>query len=153
MYTEHDPRLIEPVIAEPNLGVIEAVNMSNVYDPRHTGYGTSYRSFTERMTGQTRFLYDDINAVRMPNYITRNKIDFTPFGDSYGPIPAGNSDGNRFNADIHALANDAFTRSTIQQRTDIQERLMRKNNSQQWQRRMFPIQTRGVRMLGSKSCN
>lgn len=152
-YTEHDPAIIEPVIEKPNLGVIESVNMSNIYDPRFSGYGTSYRSYNDKNLGQTKFFYDDINSVRMPNYITRSNIDFTPYADSYGPIPEGEANGNKFNSTIRALANDTFERSTIQQRTELQERLMRKINSEKWQQRMFPIHKSNQRMLGGASCN
>ena len=152
IYTEHDPRIIEPINEEPNLEVINAVNIYNVYDPRHSGYGTSYRSYTDDNVGQTRFFYDDINSVRMPNYITRNKIDFSPYADSYGPIPEGEANGNKFHSNIRALANDTFTRSAIQQRTELQERLMRKSNAHSWHRRMAPIRTGGQKMLGGMSC-
>ena len=50
------------------------IDTSNVYDPRSNSYGTSYRSYIDKMTGQVRYYYDDINAIRQPNYITRNNI-------------------------------------------------------------------------------
>ena len=65
----------------------------NVYDPRLTGYGTSYRSYTDDNLGQTRFYYDDIDAVRMPNYIVKSNIDREPFADHYGTIPDGDQFG------------------------------------------------------------
>lgn len=152
MFTEHDPRIIEPAIADPNLAVIEGVNMSNIYDPRHSGYGTSYRAYTDDLLGQTRFMYDDIDAIRMPNYITRSNIDFQPYADSYGPLPAGGAYGNEFNSKIRALANDTFTKSTIEQRTGLAQSLMRKRNAEMWQLRMFPINTSSQRMAGGMSC-
>jgi hypothetical protein len=152
MFTGHDPRIIEPAIASPNMSVIEDVNMSNIYDPRHSGYGTSYRSYNDKLLGQPKFMYKDIDAVRMPNYITRSNIDNNPFADSYGPLPKGGENGNEFNGKIRALANDAFLRGSIQFRTDMQQSLMRKNNANAWQRRMFPIRTSGS--VGSNmSCN
>ena len=45
---------------------METLNLAttaNVYDPRFTGYGTSYRAYNEPVTGQTRFYYDDVNAM------------------------------------------------------------------------------------------
>jgi hypothetical protein len=66
-YTEHDPRIIEPALLNPNLAVIDPVDIYNVYDPRSNGYGTSYRAYTDNMLGQTKFMYDDIDAIRMPN--------------------------------------------------------------------------------------
>jgi len=150
-FTEHDPRIMEPALVEPNLGVLTEANEANIYDPRFSGYGTSYRSYTDDVTGQTRFFYDDVDAIRMPNYIVRSKIDNQPFADHYGPLPAGNSNGNEFNAYIRGLANNAFLDGTIQLRTELQERLMRKVNANQWQQRQAPINTQGQRMLGGLS--
>lgn len=154
LYTEHDPRIIEPAISEPNLAVMSAVTESNIYDPRFSGYGTSYRSYTDDNVGQTRFYYDDVNAVRMPNYIVRSNIDNQPFADQYGPIPAGEEQGNKYNPDIRALANAAFLDGSLQHRTELQERLMRKANTRAAQQRLAPIRTSGQRMLGGMGgCN
>ena len=131
---------------EPNYEMIEPfedVNTSNVYDPRFYGYGTSYRGYVEKNTGQPRFYYDDVDAVRMPNYITRNKIDVMPFGDAYG---ADNDGGNKYHSNITALADKHYLDSALQFRTEMQDRLMRKINANQWQQKMFPISTNGQRM-------
>ena len=150
-YTEHDPRIIEPVVVQPNMGVQTPITEANIYDPRFTGYGTSYRSYTDDNVGQTRFYYDDVNAIRMPNYVVRSNIDHQPFADSYGPIPTGDSQGNKFNPNIRALANDAFMTAAIQHRTDISQLAMRKANNRQWQRRQAPIRTAPNRMNGGMS--
>jgi hypothetical protein len=146
MYTQHDPNLLGEAIIEPNLGVINDVNVSNIYDPRHSGYGTSYRSYTDEKLGQTRFMYDDVDAIKMPNYITRSNIDNQPFADTYGPKKGRY--GNEFNSKIRSLANNAFTDNTIKFRTELQERLMRKKNSESWQRRVAPINTHSQYMGG-----
>jgi len=152
LFTEHDPRIIEPIEIKPNVDIMTAATEANVYDPRFSGYGTSYRSFTERVTGQPRFYYDDIDAIRMPNYIVRSDIDNQPFADKYGPIPEGDEFGNKWNADIRTLADDAWLGGSLQFRTELQERLMRKNNANAWQQRQAPIRTGGQRMLGGMSC-
>ena len=76
-YTEHDPRVYKPKMMPntPDMTVTE----SDIYDPRFNGYGTSYRAYTDENIGQTRFYYDDINSVRMPNYIVRSNIDFANY--------------------------------------------------------------------------
>lgn len=152
-YIKHDPCIIEPIIEtdiEHNKDQ-KHYTEANVYDPRFYGYGTSYRSYTDENVGQTRFYYDDVDAIRMPNYITRSNIDSQSFADSYGPIPSGNSQGNKYNSNIRALANDAFMTSTIQHRTDLQERLMRKANNRQWQLRQAPLRSSAGFMLGGMS--
>ena len=148
-YTEHDPRIIEPATLEPSLPRIALATESNIYDPRFSGYGTSYRSYTDEKIGQTRFYYDDVDAIRMPNYIVRSNIDHQPFADHYGPLPPGDADGNKNNSNIRALANAAFTAGAIEFRTDLQERLMRKINANAWQQRQAPIRTGGQYMAGN----
>jgi len=75
----------------------------------------------------------------MPNYITRSNIDVLPFADKYGTIPEGDEHGNKYNSEIRSLANDAFLEGTMQFRTEMMERLMRKKNAEQWQRRLMPL--------------
>lgn len=124
--------IIEPVITQ-----------SNVYDPRFSGYGTSYRAYTDKNMGQTKYFYDDVDSVRMPNYVIRSKIDFMDEADTYGPM-----NGNTSNSNIRALANQRFVDDAIEFRTGMQERLMRKVNSEQWQQRYKPISGNTQRMLG-----
>lgn len=141
IYTEHDNRLSIPVAPLPNSSVIDDINNSNVYDPRSTGYGPNYRTYTERVTGQNRYMYDDINAIRMPNYITRNHIDFLPFGDTYGPMKDGQREGNVDTSNIKKMAQTAWFDNTTAHRNELQERLMRKRNAESWQQRVAPIRT------------
>jgi hypothetical protein len=151
-YTEHDPLIYQP-ITNPSCVPIDEVNESNIYDPRFSGYGTSYRSYIDDTTGQPRFYYKDVDAVRMPNYVTRSHIDHLPFADTYGPIPDGNSMGNKYNSNIRTMVHDAFTNSAIEHRTDIQQSAMRKINATKWQQRLAPISTSNQRMLGSCGSN
>lgn len=132
-YVQHDPRIFteEPEYQE------ETVNAANVYDPRFTGYGTSYRAYSDNRLGQTKYYYDDIDSIRMPNYIVRSKIDFMEGADIYGAMPS--DDGNPYTNVIRNLANDKFDASAIQFRTGLQERLMRKMNAGKWQQRQAPI--------------
>jgi len=121
---------------------------SNVYDPRFTGYGASDRVYIEPMTGQARFFYGDVDAVRMPNYITRSKVDSLPWAPTYGPDVPMHGYG-----DHRQLANNAYHDSALVFRTEMQERLMRKRNAEMWQRRVAPIYTNQQLGLGStKSC-
>ena len=132
-YILHDPRLY----TEPIEPYIESVNESNVYDPRFSGFGTSYRAYSDDKIGQTRFYYDDIDSVRMPNYITRSNIDFMKGADTYGPMLTEN--GNPNNSEIRNLANNQFLQSSMEFRTGMQERLMRKRNAEGWQQRVMPL--------------
>lgn len=148
-YTEHDPRMFNQ--AEHNKSLdsqLPSISESDVYDPRFSGYGTTYRAYEDEFIGQTRFYYDDINAIRMPNYITRSNIDNLPFSDKYGPIPEGHANGNNNTCNIRKLANDGFLNAALQHRTDISQKLMRKRNNELGQLRQAPIRTSNQRMLG-----
>lgn len=133
-YTQQNPTdvSIHPTIEERPISQTE----SNVYDPRFTGYGDSDRSYVDNNTGQPRFFYDDINAIKMPNYIVRSNVDIFPWASQYGPdVPLENYDEHR------QLANNAFHDAAITFRTDMQERLMRKRNAEMWQIRAYPKST------------
>jgi hypothetical protein len=146
-YTMYDPgdTIITPRIKEETIGQ----DHSNVYDPRFTGYGTSYRSYTDRLTGRPKFFYDDVDAITMPNYVTRSKVDVFPWANTYGPDKMMSvSEGDEY----RQLANNAFTDSTIAFRTELQERLMRKRNAELWQRRAAPISTMGRLGTSMRSC-
>lgn len=108
----------------------------NVYDPRFTGYGTSYRGYTDDLTGQAKFFYKDVDTVIRPNYIVRSHVDIFPWADRYGP-----REEKKEECDIRTLANQSFHDSTLTFRTELQERQMRKRNAEMWQRRAFPKST------------
>ena len=118
-------------------------HLSDIYDPRFTGYGTSYRSYVEPVTGQVRFYYDDVDAHKRPNYLCRSKVDFIPSSMTTQPIP-NTEYFNKQNRYARTIANDAFMDDTISFRTDMQERLMRKANANLQQSRRFPKHTRSV---------
>ena len=133
-YTEQDPKnVVNNTYTQER--VIEQ-DMSNIYDPRLTGYGTSYRGYTDNVTGQPRFFYKDVESVTQPNFITRHNLDVLPWATTYGPdVPVAHLD------EYKQLANNSFADSTILFRTEMMERLMRKKNAENWQRRLMPIST------------
>ena len=138
-YVSRDPRLL-PAEVRPLIPPPQEPSESNVYDPRFTGYGTSYRSYIEPMTGQPRFYYDDVDAIRRNNYLTRNNIDFTSFGTHFGPM-TGREFENQ--PSVRALANNQFANDTMKFRTELQERLLRKVNRNSWQQKVAPIYKTG----------
>ena len=147
-FTQHDPNTVVSEVIEPIFNTIYQPTEANVYDPRFTGYGTSYRSYTDDRLGQTKFYYDDINAIRMPNYIVRSNIDTQPFADKYGSVKDGEEKGNKYTSNIRTLVNDAFCQNAIDHRTDISQLLMRKRNNELWQLRNAPTSLNNGRMLG-----
>lgn len=107
----------------------------DIYDPRHFGYGTSYRSYIDDMTGQPRYAYDDINAIRMPNYVTRNQLDFSPNFPHYGTM-AEKQNGL---GEMKKKANNLFLKNSLEQRNNLMERYQEKINTITSQRRQAPI--------------
>ena len=138
-FVSHDPRIQVNKLnqEDPSALYRDITTVENVYDPRFNGYGTSYRSYIEPVTGQPRFYYDDVDAIKKYNYITRNNIDFLDYGTSAGPM----TEKEFCTTDLRAKAAGAFTNDTISHRTDMQERLMRKINANSWQQKVMPIRT------------
>ena len=135
LYTAMDPKLYTPVDEPPQ--PLDVASNYDVYDPRSFGYGTSYRGYTDKMTGQPRFYYDDVESVRRPNYITRTNIDHLKNVDTYGPI-RDDEDTRMSNETIRETVENAFSDQTLDFRTDMMTRLMRKRNAEMWQLRMAP---------------
>jgi len=123
-----------PYHAYPHV-TVGTQNPRFIYDPRFTGYGTSSRQYIEPMTGQSRFNYDDIDAHRQYNYLTKSNIDFLPNMASSGAYQPQ----VMTNMDIRQLAEQAFHNDTLQQRTELQNRLMQKSIHRSRQRKEAPI--------------
>ena len=135
IYTAMDPRLYKPVPNQPE--EINVPSTYDVYDPRSNGYGTNYRGYVDKLTGQPRFYYDDVDAIRRPNYVVRSDIDFIKEADTYGPIRE-DDDEISINRNIRKTAENSYADNTLDFRTDMMTRLMRKRNAEMWQVRMAP---------------
>lgn len=138
IYEARDPRLFEPVPEKkPQFNVPSSYD---VYDPRFDGYGTQNRTYLDKMTGQPRFYYDDVDAIRRPNYVTRSNIDFLCNADTYGPVLGSDAEIS-MNERIRLTADQSYTDNTLDFRTDMMTRLMRKANAERWQSRLAPKTT------------
>jgi hypothetical protein len=151
LYKAHDPSMVNVVRPNDRDNITNSISNDNIYDPRSYGYGTSYRSYTHDVTGQTRFMYDDIDAIRMPNYITRSNIDFESYADSYGPLKEEN--GNPNNSNIRALAQDSWLRNSLQFRNDLTLARSRKQLAREWQQKAAPIHTMNTKAIASRRAN
>ena len=133
-FTEYDPKNVKPV---SSVSKINAPLRNEIYDPRLTGYGTSYRHYIEKTTGQPRFYYDDIDQINQPNYITRNNLDIYGFGSQIGTPNEPSLEGDI----LRKNANHNYIDNQLLYRTELQQRLMHKNNNRAWQQRQAPINT------------
>jgi len=143
-YIGHDPHIVPSNLpkGQEKIPYDRQVHLDDIYDPRFTGYGTSYRSYIEPVTGQPRFYYGDIDTYKRPSYLSRSNVDFLPSSIGIQPIP--NSDYfEKHNRHSRSIANEAFIENTTSFRTDLQERLMRKANANRAQSRMYPKYTNG----------
>lgn len=114
-------------------------SLYTVYDPRFSGYGSSNRSYLDPQLGQQKYFYDDIDAVRFPSYITRNKLDscLTPYGDAYGKLESGDMSL----AQARPMAEQSFVDNSLAFRNDMMKHLMRKRNEEMVQVRTAPKMT------------
>jgi hypothetical protein len=120
---------------------------SMIYDPRSVSYSDSNRAYVDKLLGQPKFYYDDLNAVRASNYITRNKIDIYSFGESTGRL----RNPQLYYGNNNQLAVEEFHNSTLLHRADLMQSLMNKRNREMWQLKEYPISTNGQRMSGGTS--
>jgi hypothetical protein len=132
---------------KPKINYITGDEPSMIYDPRTVSYSDSNRAYVDKLLGQPKFYYDDINTARAPNYITRNKIDIYSFGESTGRL----KDPQLYRGNNNQLAVEEFHNSTLLHRADLMQSLMNKRNREMWQLKEYPISTNGQRMPGGKS--
>lgn len=129
-----DKNMEVPTIKNPNL---PPANPHNVYDPRSYGYGDENRGYIDKMTGQIKFFYDDVNAIRQPNYVTRNNIDFMKnVGTRYGQVQESkHTDPATMRQQIHR----EYLDNQLKFRNELQVRLLNKGNNVAAQRKSFPV--------------
>jgi len=119
---------VEKSAIEPDVKIRTEPTYSDVYDPRHNGYGTSYRSYTDKTFNNVKHYYDDIDNVKFPKLIERNNIDMV--GNIGGSCGARN-----VRDEIHRHYND----SVIQQRDNVRLSLKSKTHHRDKQLKDKPL--------------
>ena len=141
IFTQQNPRINasqnQKIVIEP-----PEPNYHNVFDPRSNGYGSNKRMYIDPVNGRPRFYYDDINAIREGNFFIRSNVDSLPFTDHCGAV---RTDENRkeYLSTTRERVNDAYLNGMLQHRTELMERLMRKNQERSRQQKQAPKHTRG----------
>eukprot|EP00122_Pirum_gemmata_P012925 Pgem_evm10s12025 len=140
VYYEKDPRIMLPVnpdiVQEQQLDYkVDLPNISNVYDPRFTGYGSSNRSYIDPVMENRQFYYKDVESAKYGNYFIRSKIDTLPFAEK----PGLKTDLNLCN--LRQRVNEKYMEDTIDFRSSLQNTLMQKSVEKVRQQRMAPIRT------------
>ena len=134
MWVRKDPRLYKPVQKIYDYGEITP---TNIYDPRSGGYGDARRTYIDQNTGQPRFYYDDKNAARETNFITRSKIDVYNFTNQTGVFDEHVNE-NPLEV-VKNQVHNAFIDNGNEYRHSLQESLMRKGNEKVRQQRLAPL--------------
>lgn len=120
MYQRHDGRVYREHPPEKAKSYFAP---EDVYDPRQSGYGTSYRSYLDPRFGAPKFYYDDVDDIRRPKFILRSNVDHLSDEDS----------GSRESID------KAYREQTLYNRNDLAERAMSKINNLMYNRRLAPL--------------
>ena len=116
--------------------------LSDFTDYRHSSYsGPADRRYACPITGQIKYDYSDVDRYLRPNYITRTDVDIFPWAESYGQLHPPPAAAPQLVL-VKARANEQFHDDAMRFRVEMQERLMRKNNAVNVQRRRAPIHTR-----------
>lgn len=115
-----------------------SINFEDIYDPRFTSYGDPYRSYSDVNLGQIQYYYSDIDAYRMPNFISRSNVDFVDFRTPNGEIwPYYVRD---IGIDqVRAHVENQTTADELFHREDLMSLQMDKINRERWQTRFAPI--------------
>jgi len=132
-YTKHASSI------EKEVPYSEPYDIDNIYDPRHTSYGDNNRCYVNEKLGRADYFYDDINAVRRPNYIVRSNIDHIPEADQTGPLHNFNRNGNIHTSEMRDIVQKQYLNSQLSHRNDLMESMMAKGNAKREQQRKYPI--------------
>ena len=156
-------RRLDPLLADEEISGLSGmrdrgpppqprVRLSDIYDPRFTGYGDPYRGYEDRMTGRPKWYYGDIDTYKTPGYIGRSEVDHMDFEQGYGPLMEeyAGEEGSMGDlgsterpwselGDLRGKVEERYLADDIRFRTSMMESLMRKRNSEMWQRRVAPL--------------
>jgi hypothetical protein len=114
------------------------INYEDIYDPRFTSYGDPYRSYTDINLGQVQYYYSDIDAYKMPNFISRSNVDFVDFRTPQGQIwPEYNRTAGL--DDVRSHVENQTTSDELFHREDMMSLQMSKANRNSWQQRFAPL--------------
>jgi hypothetical protein len=121
------------ILKNPFKGDISPIDA--VYDSVSVGYGPSYRSYYEPVSGTMRYYYDDIDAARNGTILTENKIDiFEGSMNRRGQVPGPLYDLN----EMRKVEQNRWLDMTAFHRESMQSSLMEYVGDKEWQTKMAP---------------
>jgi hypothetical protein len=115
-----------------------SVNFEDIYNPTFTSYGDPYRSYSDINLGQVSYYTSDIDAYRMPNFISRSNVDFVDFRNPNGQIwPEYNRTASV--DEVRAHVENQTTADELAFREDLMSLQMAKANRINYQKRFAPL--------------
>ena len=109
--------------------------VDSMYDSKTVGYGPSYRSYYEPISGTMRYYYDDIDVVKHGAIMTDNKIDiFEGSMNKMGLMPGSLFDLNT----MKKIEQNRFLDMTSMHRESMQSSLMEYVGDREWQTKHAP---------------
>lgn len=125
-----------------------SINFEDIYDPRFTTYSDPWRSYSDVNLGQVQYYYSDVDAYRMPNFVTRSNVDFieyrTPQGQIWPEYPRTASVD-----DVRSHVESQYTADDTYHREDLMSLQMAKANRIAWAQRHAPLRQRGANAQAS----
>ena len=117
-----------------------SINFEDIYDPRFTSYGDPYRSYSDVNLGLVNYYYSDVDAYRMPNFISRSNVDFVDFRTPQGQIWPEYKRNVGID-EIRPHVESQVTADELFHREDLMTLQMDKRNREMWQLRLAPLNT------------
>jgi hypothetical protein len=117
-----------------------SINFEDIYNPTFSSYGDSskWRSYSDVNLGSVNYYYSDVDAVRMPNFISPSNVDFIDFRNPNGQIwPEYRRTASL--DDVRAHVENQTTADELFHRQDIQDLQMAKANRINYQMRFAPL--------------
>ena len=115
-----------------------SVNFEDIYDPRFNSYGDPYRSYSDINLGQVQYYYSDVDAYKIPNFISRSNVDYIDFRTPQGQIWPY-YDRNASLDSVRPHVESQTTSDELYHREDLMSLQMDKRNREMWQLREAPL--------------
>jgi hypothetical protein len=106
-----------------------------IYDSKSVGYGPSYRSYYEPVSGTMRYYYDDIDVVKTGAILASNKIDVFDGTMQRGIMPGPMYDLN----EMRKIEQNRWLDLSAMHRESMQSSLMEYIGDKEWQTKVGPI--------------
>lgn len=161
-YTRYDPQLVRQEEDLPYGRAVEnptrnawsqhlgdtmappgSIDISQIYDPRFTGYGDGFRAYEDIKSGRLRYYYRNVDAYKYPLFVAKNKVDhldmYTPTGEVWARYNLEADPDN-----YREVVEDQYTQDDLFHREDLMSKQLQPFFRRQWQLRIAPKRPAGT---------